>query len=413
MSGALDGVRVIDLTTVLMGPFATQTLGDLGADVIKVEPPLGDSTRRIGPMRNPGMGAGFLHVNRNKRSMVLNLKHPAGHAALLRLIEGADVLIYNVRPQAMARLKLTWKILSALNPRLIYVGVFGYAQSGPYAAKPAYDDLIQGAIGLPSMIATVGDGVPRYVPVAIIDRTVGIAAANAVTAALYRREKTGVGQAVDMPMFETMVPYVLGEHFGGRTFEPSLGPSGYPRMMARDRTPFATRDGYLCTLIYTDRHWRDFFAMLGDAARFTSDPRLRDLETRTRHIEALYAEIAEILKTRTTADWLERFDAADIPAMTLNTLESLPADPHLTASGYFQLSEHPSEGLIWQMNPASTWSESPASIRRGAPRLGEHSAEVLTEIGYSPAAIAELAACGATRLDRAAAALTTLTPPPP
>ena len=194
MSGALDGVRVVDLTTVLMGPFATQMLGDLGADVIKVEPPGGDSTRALGPARHPGMSASFLHTNRNKRSLVLDLKQPAAHAALLKLIATADVLVYNVRPQAMARLGLTWDTLCAINPRLVYVGCFGYGQHGPYAAKPAYDDLIQGALGLPSLVARVGDGVPRYVPIAMIDRTVGMAAVNAVCAALYRREKTGVGQ---------------------------------------------------------------------------------------------------------------------------------------------------------------------------------------------------------------------------
>jgi len=396
MSGALDGVRVIDLTTVLMGPFATQLLGDMGAEVMKVESPTGDTTRAIGPARHPGMGAGFLHVNRNKRSIVLDLKHPDGHAALLRLVDTADVLLFNVRPQAMARLGLTWAELSARNPRLIYAGVFGYGQDGPYAAKPAYDDLIQGAIGLPSLVANVGDGTPRYVPIAIVDRTVGISAAMAVSAALYRREKTGTGQAIDIPMFETMVPYMLGEHLTGRTFEPSLGGTGYARLLARERTPFVTSDGYLCALIYTDGHWRSFFRMLGQPERFTEDPRLASLATRTEHVKALYAMVAEILSTRTTAEWLGLFDAADIPAIPLHTLESLPHDPHLAAVNYFTTSEHPSEGTIHEMRPASRWSESPAEIRRPAPRLGEHSAEILAEAGLSTEEIAALFARGVT-----------------
>lgn len=397
MSGALDGVRVIDLTTVLMGPFATQLLGDLGADVIKVEPPTGDSSRALGPARHAGMGAGFLHVNRNKRSLVLDLKQATAHAALLKLVATADVLVYNVRPQAMARLGLTWAALSAINPRLIYVGTFGYGQDGPYAAKPAYDDLIQGAIGLPSLVARVGDGVPRYVPIAMIDRTVGMAAVNAVCAALYRREKTGVGQAIDVPMFETMVPFMLGEHMAGATFEPALGEIGYPRMLARERTPFATRDGHLCVLIYADHHWQRFLEMIGRGEDYTRDPRYADIGTRTRHIETLYGLVAAELATRSTAEWLALFAAADIPAMPLHTLDSLLEDPHLLASGFFESVEHPSEGPYRRMAPVAAWSESPPSIRRHAPRLGEHSAELLAELGYGAAELAALVASGATR----------------
>jgi len=236
MSGPLEGVRVIDLTAVLMGPFATQTLGDYGADVIKVEPPAGDTSRWLVPVKNAGMAAPFLHVNRNKRALVLDLKAPAGLEALFRLVKTADVLIYNVRPQAMARLGLTWEALSAVNPRLIYVGVFGYGQDGPYAAKPAYDDLIQGALAIPSMVATVGDGVPRYVPVAMIDRTVGLAAVGAVSAALYRREKTGVGQAIDVPMFETMVPLCARRAHGWPDLRTADRPAGLPaHALARPR----------------------------------------------------------------------------------------------------------------------------------------------------------------------------------
>jgi crotonobetainyl-CoA:carnitine CoA-transferase CaiB-like acyl-CoA transferase len=402
VTGALDGVRVLDLTTVLMGPFATQHLGDMGADVIKIEPPTGDTTRGLGPARHSGMGAAFLHVNRNKRSLVLDLKQPAGHAALLRLAAAADVLIYNVRPQAMARLDLAWPRLQAVNPRLVYAGVFGFGQQGPYAARPAYDDLIQGAIGLPSLVAQVGDGTPRYVPIAMIDRTVGIAAAMAVSAALYRREKTGVGQAVEIPMFETMVPFMLGEHLGGQTFDPPLGPSGYPRMLARGRIPYVTRDGYLCALIYNDAQWRSFCRMIGDPERYDRDPRLADLQSRTAHVDALYAMVADILRTRTTAEWLEAFGQADIPAMPLHTLESLPADPHLAAVGYFARREHPSEGTIREMQPATRWSESPAILHRPAPRLGEHSAEILAEAGYGSDEIVALAARGVTRLATAA-----------
>ncbi len=395
--GPLDGVRVLDLTQVLMGPFATQLLGDLGADVIKVEPPQGDSIRGIGPMRNPGMGVGFMNVNRNKRSLVLDLKHPDGLAALLALVDTADVLVYNVRPQAMARLGLTYEALGARNPRLVYVGAFGYGQGGPYATKPAYDDLIQGAIGVPTLIARVGDGVPRYVPLAWIDRAVGFATVNAVCAALYRRSVTGRGQAVDVPMFETMVPFVLGEHIGGAAFEPKDGPMGYPRALARERTPFATRDGYVCALIYTDRQWRSFFELIGQPGRFDSDPRLANIGIRTQNIAALYAEVAEAMKLRTTVEWLQHLEQADIPAMPLHTLESLIEDPHLAAIGYFSVDEHPTEGPIRSLGIPGTWSESKPAIRRHAPRLGEHSLELLREAGFSDERIEAMLAAGATR----------------
>lgn len=396
--GALDGVRVIDLTSVLMGPFATQLLGDMGADVIKVEPPSGDTSRWIGARRTPGMSAGFLHVNRNKRAIVLDLKQPEGHAALLRLAESADVLVYNVRPQAMARLGLAYEALARVNPRLIYAGVFGYGQDGPYGSRPAYDDLIQGVLGLPSLVAAVGDGVPRYVPLVFVDRTVGMAAVNAVCAALYRREKTGQGQRIDVPMFETMVPYMLGEHMGGRTFDPPLGAMGYQRLLARERTPFPTRDGHVCALIYNDKHWRNFFAMIGQPQRMLEDPRLKDIGTRTQHIADLYAMVADILRTDTTASWLRRLDEADIPAMPLNTLESLLDDPHLQAVDYFQWCEHPTEGPLLQMASGGHWSESPPAIRRLAPHLGEHSAEVLREAGYGDDEIESMARRGITRL---------------
>ena len=394
--GALHGVRVIDLTSVLMGPLATQMLGDMGADVIKIEPPAGDTVRAIGPMRNPGMGYDFLQINRNKRSLVLDLKQPEGLAALLSLVRSADVLVYNVRPQAMARLGLNWKRLATMNPRLIYVGVFGYGQQGPYAAKPAYDDLIQGAIGVPSLTAQVGDGVPRYVPLAFVDRAVGVTAVGLINAALFRRERTGRGQSIEVPMFETMLPFVLGEHMGGATFEPPLGPMGYPRLLARERTPFATADGHICALLYNDKQWQSWFKLTGQGDRFATDPRVTSITTRTECIAHLYGEVATIMRTQPTAYWLERLEANDIPAMRLHTLESLLDDPHLREVGFFRMLEHPSEGTVRMMAPTGEWTDSPPSIRRPAPRLGEHSVQVLREAGYDDAAIAALIAKGVT-----------------
>ncbi len=220
--GPLQGIKVIDMTTVLMGPYATQMLGDYGADIIKIESLEGDVTRLIGPTRHPGMGPVFLNTNRSKRSICLDLKKPAGRDAVLRLIASADVLVYNVRPQAMARLQLGYDVVSKINPRLIYAGVFGFGQDGPYAAKPAYDDLIQGATALPALMAQTSDGVPRYVPNALVDRIVGLTAVGAICASLVHRDRTGHGQRVDIPMFETMAGFVMGDHMGGLTYEPPL-----------------------------------------------------------------------------------------------------------------------------------------------------------------------------------------------
>ena len=218
MSGPLTGVRIVDITTVVMGPYATQILGDLGADIIKIEAPDGDNTRHVGPMRHPGMGHMFLHLNRNKKSVVLDLKQAAGREALLRLAQQADVLLYNVRPQAMARLKLGYDDIAAVNPRIIYVGAYGFSQDGPYAAKPAYDDLIQGMVGLPWLMRQSGAAEPRFIPSTLADRIVGLHAVYAVTAALYHRERTGRGQSVEVPMFESMAQLILGDHFGGKSF---------------------------------------------------------------------------------------------------------------------------------------------------------------------------------------------------
>lgn len=396
MGGPLEGVCVIDMTTVLMGPYATQILGDMGADVIKVEAPEGDATRKLGPMRSPGMGPLFINANRSKRSIVLDLKKPSGHAALLRLIKSTDVLLYNVRPQAMARLNLSYEDVAAVNPRIIYVGTYGFGQNGPYAARAAYDDLIQGAAGLPTLIMEAGTDVPRYVPCTIADRTTGLSAVNAIAAALYYRERTGEGQSIGIPMFETMVQFVLGDHLGGLTFDPPEGPPGYARLLAKERRPFATKDGYICTLIYNDKQWKNFFALIGQPELFDNDPRFADLASRTRHINALYKLVAEILATRTAAEWLIALDRADIPVMPLHSVASLLDDPHLKAIGFFEMVDHPTEGRVRSMAVPSTWSKSQPQVTRFAPRLGEHSVEVLHEAGFADREIAAMLAEQAT-----------------
>jgi len=397
MSGPLTGVRIIDLTSVVMGPFATQILADLGADVIKVEPPEGDVLRHIAPMRHPGMGHIFLHHNRSKRSIVLDLKQPAGREALLRLARIGDVLIYNVRPQAMRRLRLAYDDVSAVNPSILYVGAYGYSEAGRYAGQPAYDDLIQGMAALPSIFADAGADRPRYVPTAIADRVTGLATVNAVTAALYCRERTGTGQAIEVPMFETLTQMVLADHMCGRTFDPPVEPLRYERMLASQRAPYATKDGYVCVLVYNDKHWRSFFRLVGREEMFESDPRFSSQEARSRNIGDVYAFVAHHMATRTSAEWLRLLKEADIPVAPLNSIDDVIDDPHLGESGFFVMAEHPTEGRLRMMASPGAWSQTPPGALRPAPRLGEHSVEILREAGYANAEIEAMIASGVTR----------------
>ena len=396
MSGPLDGVRVLDLTTVVMGPYATQVLGDLGAEVIKVEPPEGDIMRYATPMRSPGMGHIFLNLNRNKRSVALDLKQAGARDACLALAARSDVLVYNVRPQAMARLKLSYEDVRAVNPCILYVGAFGYSQRGPYAAKAAYDDLIQGAAGLPWLLAQSGAAEPRYAPFTMADRTVGLHVVNAVCAALYAREKTGRGQRVDVPMFESLLQAVLGEHLGGHTFEPQLGEPGYARTLAKGRRPYRTKDGFVCVLVYNDKQWRAFFDVIGQP-ELLADPRFATQEARSRNYDVAYELVAGEMSKRTTADWVAALEAADIPVQRMNSLDEILADPHLAAIGFFNTVEHPTEGRLKSMAVPAEWSESVPEYRRHAPRLGEHTREVLREAGYEDAALEALIASGAAR----------------
>ncbi len=393
-AGPLRGLRVIDMTAVLMGPYGTQWLGDMGADVVKIEAPEGDVVRGIGPVRHPGMGPIFLNTNRSKRSVVLDVKQPAGRAALLRLVQGADVFVYNVRPQAMARLGLSYEALAEVNPRIVYAGVFGYGQDGPYAARPAYDDLIQGASTLSAMFARASGGEPQYVPAAIVDRITGLAAVGAILAAVHERHASGRGQRIDIPMFETMVGFVLSDHLGGRSFEPPLDGGGYGRLLSRGRKPYKTLDGYVCALIYTDKQWRSFLRLLGREAEMQTDPRLASLATRTQHVDALYAEVGRTMATRSTADWLSCLDAVDIPATPVNDLDSIFEDPHLVATGFFGSEQHPTEGTLRTMRHAATWSRTQPAAHRPAPCQGEHSVEVLREAGFGADEIEALRAQG-------------------
>lgn len=394
-TGPLKGLRVLDVTSVLMGPYASQILGEMGADIVKIEAPAGDVVRLIGPALHEGMGPVFLNTNRSKRSITLDLKHPAGRATLLRLAEDADICLYNVRPQAMSRLGLGYEELRAVNPGIIYVGVFGYGQDGPYAARPAYDDLIQGASTLASLAGRASAGAPRYTPLAVVDRITGMAAVNATLAALYERNISGEGQRIDVPMFENMVGFVLLDHLSGLSFDPPLDNGGYNRLLSPGRRPYKTRDGYICAMVYTNKQWRNFYRILGREEELGSDPRMTSLATRTQYIDEIYLELEEIMSTRTTSEWLALLEKADIPATRVNDLASIFADEHLNAIGYFGSEEHPTEGKLRTLRHPNKWSRTQPKHTRRVPVQGEHGHEILKEAGFSDAEIESLAEQGA------------------
>ncbi len=394
MPGPLDGVRVVELTSVVLGPWACQILADMGADVVKVEAPAGDSNRQLGAARHPGMAALYLTCNRNKRSIVLDVKQPEGRQAVLDLVRGADVFLHNNRPQVMTKLGLDYATLAKLNPMLVYCGAYGYAKKGPYGSKGALDDSIQSISGI-AMLNKLVLGEPRYLPTVVADKTTAITAVYGVLAALFARERNGRGQELEVPMFETMVSFVMAEHLWGMTFEPPAGPPGYVRLMSEHRRPYRTLDGYVAILPYMNAHWDTFCEVTG-RRDLLEDPRFRTMGDRTRNIDATYAETAKIMATRTTEAWLELFASTSVPINRVNTLEELADDPHLKATGFWQFVDHPSEGRLRTTAFPVNFSATPAeATRRHAPRLGEHTRELLESLGYAEERIAAMLASGA------------------
>ena len=378
-TGPLAGVRVIDLTSVVLGSYATQMLGDLGADVIKVEAPGGDTTRHTGPRQSADMASMFLGLNRNKRSIVLDLKQAAAREVLLRLVDTADVFVHNIRPQKLEKIGLGPDALLARRPRLIYAGLHGFREDGPYGGRPAYDDIVQGLCGLAGLMDTL-TGEPRYAPTVIADKLGGMMGAHAILAALYHRERTGRGQFVEVPMFETMVAFLLTEHLYGRSFVPAKADTGYSRVLAPWRKPYRTADGYVCMLAYTDAQWHRFWEALG-RPEMMRDPRFADMTSRARNIDEVYRLAGEELAHRGTADWLALLDQLEIPSGPVKSLDDVMDDPHLAAIGFFRQMLHPTEGEIVMTDVPLHFADSPAGIHRLPPRTGEHGREVLQEIG--------------------------------
>jgi len=404
MKTPLEGILVVDMTSVVVGPLATQVLGDYGADVIKIEaPPGGDIARTLaGRARTPLMSGKFLHLNRNKRSLVLDLKQPAALDALKRLLGKADVLVWNVRPPAMARLGLSYDAVRAVNPRIIYVGMFGFGQDGRYRDKPAYDSIIQGSAGI-AALNHMATGEPRYLPMVMADRSCGLIATQMILMALLNRERTGEGASIEIPMFENMAKYVLEEHMYLKTFEPPLGDVGDPRLIDPNAKPLQTRDSWICISANTNAQAFALFDAIG-RPELKTDPRFDSVAARFRNVKDYFAIRAEGLKQKTTAEWIEILDRADVPAMPFHTLDSLMADPHLADAGFFQMLDHPTEGPVRNMRLPNRTSFAARTPVAPAPKIGQHSVEVLREAGLAQTEIEALVASKATLDGRLASA---------
>ena len=381
MSGPLTGIRVIDLTVNVLGPLAAQILGDMGADVIKVETPDGDPMRYSGQSKHPGMASMFMNINRNKRSAILNLKRADALAALMRMVDTADVLLHSLRPETAERLGIGYQAVHARNPRIVYAFAPGYRSDGPNRNRPAFDDVIQGESGIAAMLGRNG-GEPRYIPMVMADKFCGHVTASAVAMALYSRERTGHGQEVVVPMMENMLSFNLVEHLWTDFFEADRADLGYSRMFSPHRRPYATRDGYICLLAVNDEQWRRLFEVIG-RQELSHDERFAKLQARTRHINELYSIVADALITRPTAEWQALLDRADLPNGVVNDFSSLGENAYLKTTRFFEHYEHPTEGPMVTTAIPVQFSGTPASIRRPPPGLGEHTQTLLVEAGYS------------------------------
>ena len=377
----LEGLRVLDLTTVIMGPFTTQVLGDFGADIIKIEEPNGDMTRDIGPNRSEKMSSMFLGVNRNKRSLVLNLKKPEAKKALWKLIEGADVNVHNIRPQKIASLGFDPDSVLAKKPDIIYVGLHGYREDGLYGGQPAFDDVIQGQSGIAGTF-NARDGEPHIVPTVMADKSIGLLASTGLLAAYIKKLKTGEGSYLEVSMFEGMVGYTLIEHHFGETFIPPMDQIGYPRALSENRKPYKSKDGYISILPYTNQQWLNFFTII-DRKDLIGDDRFSSIKSRSKDINTLYNLVRKSVTKKTNREWVDLLKKAEIPFGVVNNLENLRDDPHLKELGFFRKYSHPSEGKLEVPDSAFRFNRESLPVRLHQPKLGEQSREILKEAGFN------------------------------
>ena len=377
--GPLAGVRVVDLTAMVFGPYCTQIMADLGADVIKVEPPAGDNTRFVSPGPAPGMSGVFVNINRGKRSVVLDLRSEPGRDALRRLVRGADVFIHSMRARAIAKLGFDYEAVAALQPDIVYTNCTGFSRRGPDGDRPAYDDTIQAECGLPAVQALL-TGQASYVGSILADKVAGLTALYATMAALFHRERSGEGQEVEVGMFETMASFMLVEHANGALFDPPLGPAHYHRAVEPNRRPYPTKDGHISALVYNDKQWAAFVGAVKPA--WASDPRYATLELRAQHTAEVYAKLGETMRERSTREWLDLFRSIEIPAAPIRSLDELFDNPHLNAVGLFETVDTP-HGPVRFPGPPTWFSRTPGRVAGGAPELGADTEAVLAELGPS------------------------------
>lgn len=390
----LANVRVVEVGSVVLGPYAGLLLAELGATVTKIEPLAGDPTRSLGHLEHPGMGAIFMNCNRGKQSLAVDMRRPEGRELVERLVAESDVFFHNMRLDSAERLGIGYAALSTIRPELVYCAAYGYGAAGRGARLPAYDDIIQAGSGIADFRGRI-DGTPAYAPTIMADKTTALFVVIGILGALMERARTGLGRQIEVPMLETMTHFVAIEHLNGLTWEQPKASSGYTRLLNPHRRPYRTRDGWLAVMPYNSAQWDQFFTAAG-RQDIVTDPRFADAESRARHIFALYEAVAETMPSRTSAEWIEILKKQDIPYGPVNSLEDLVTDPHMNDVGFWHLAEHPTEGMlrIPSFPVRDGGPQGSATPVANAPALGEHTRVVMRDLGYAEEAIDALAGAG-------------------
>lgn len=385
----LNGVRILDLTTVVLGPFSTQILGDFGAEVVKIENLDGDMMRAVRPGKSDEMGAGFINCNRNKDCVAINLKADRGKEIFYRLVEKADAVVHNMRNKTAINLGIGYQDLKALKADIVYCGAQGFGERGPNSDVPAYDDIIQAASGL-SYLNSDEQGQPRYLPTIVADKVSGLQLALAVMGGLINKIRTGEGCYIESPMFEGLVAFLMAEQLAGHSYIPSTGNTGYDRLTAPYRRPYPTKDGYMAILPYSTKNWVDFFNMV-ERPEWANWEIVKDPIKRSENINTLYEKLFEIAPEKTTEEWVELLRHANIPHTKVNRLDDLIENDHLNEVGLFESYEHPSEGTMRQVRSHYTMQGIEQLKDNPAQQIGQSTEKILLEIGYSSAEISDLA----------------------